>query len=173
MKRHTCITRNWSILLLLALMVSFSSCNKKLFKKKSKGAEPVATSTAEPNSMNNPVDEAEEEPIEPMEEVEETAPAPRKLSKEQQLDNYFGAIANASSTSSANASIAEALDMFSDTEAPVLIVIYHDGAQPSYDEPTTINKYLNYLKDTKNDKAEVEEIVYDEMGQIKELVLKK
>ncbi len=172
MKRHTCITRSWSALLILALMISFSSCNKKLFNKKSKGAEPVATSTAEPNSMNNPVDESEEEPIERMDE-EESTPAPKRLSKEQQLNGYFGAIADASSTSSANASIAEALDMFSNTEAPVLIVIYHDGAQPSYDEPTTINKYLNYLKDTKNDKAVVEEIVYDESGLIKELVLKK
>ena len=63
--------------------------------------------------------------------------------------------------------------MFSNSEAPVLIVIYKEGGKPSYDEPTTIGKYLNYLKDTKNNKARVEEVVYDTNGKIKELVLRK
>ncbi len=52
-------------------------------------------------------------------------------------------------------------------------MIYKEGGKPSYDEPTTIEKYLNYLKDTKNNKAKVEEVVYDANGKIKELVLKK
>ena len=42
-----------------------------------------------------------------------------------------------------------------------------------YDRPTTIEKYLNYLKDRKAYKAEVENIVYDDYGKIKELELRK
>lgn len=124
------------------------------------------------------------EEIEPIEEevVEEISDSPEAVevrvpekieSKEQKLNNYFKAVSNASSTESANKSINEALTMFNSPDAPVLVVIYHDGANPDYDEPTTIEKYFNYLKDTKSKPAQVEEVVYDPNGRMKELVLKK
>lgn len=174
MTMKNCMTRSSFILLALFVSLGLSSCNKKLFKKKSKNVEPVATSTsAKPSSMNDPIDDTEEEAVE-IEEVEEPIrTTPKKPSIEVQLSSYFNAISGANSTAAANSNISEALDLFSDTDAPVLIVIYRDGARPAYDEPTTISKYLNYLKDTKNNKAKVEEIVYDENGLIKELVLKK
>ena len=70
-------------------------------------------------------------------------------------------------------SIEEALSMFSSPDAPLLIVFYEANGKASYDQPTTIEKYLNYLKDTGNASAQVEEIVKDSNGKIKEIVLKK
>jgi hypothetical protein len=151
-----------SLAILLVMVLGFSAC-----KNQKKMAD-----------LSNPQEEAQmeqEEMVEkeiPEEEPEERVVA-KEPSKETKLNNYFSAISSASTTASANASIQEALTMFSNSEAPVLIVIYKEGSKPSYDEPTTIVKYLNYLKDTKNNKARVEEVVYDGNGKIKELVLRK
>ncbi|SNS58699.1 hypothetical protein SAMN05421640_0772 [Ekhidna lutea] len=151
-----------SLVILLALALGFSAC------KKNKKLADISDQNAVKEQMEK--EEMEEEPqvVEP-----KVKPPVKEATKEDKLTNYFGAIANASSTNSANASIQEALTMFSNSEAPVLIVIYKDGSNPSYDEPTTIGKYLNYLKDTKNNKAKIEEVVYDSNGKIKELVLRK
>lgn len=130
-------------------------------------------------SQVTPVEEVEPETEEVVEKVSEIPEqteirVPEKiLSKEQELNNYFSAVSKASSTQAANQKIDQALSMFSNPDAPVLIMIYNDGANPDYDEPTTISKYLNYLKDTKTKAATVEEVVYDDLGRIKELVLKK
>jgi hypothetical protein len=148
-----------SLVILLAMVFGFSSC-----KNKKKLTE-----------MSDPVEVREEIAQEEMEEEPKVIQGEivSVVTKEQKLNNYFGAIATANTPAAANASINEALTMFSNGNAPVLIVIYKDGAKPDYDEPTTIEKYLNYLKDTKNNKAKVEEVVYDTNGKIKELVLKK
>jgi CMP-N-acetylneuraminic acid synthetase len=148
-----------SLVILLAMVFGFSSC-----KNKKKLTE-----------MSDPVEVREEIAQEEMEEEPKVIQGEivSVVTKEQKLNNYFGAIATATTPAAANASINEALTMFSNGNAPVLIVIYKDGAKPDYDEPTTIEKYLNYLKDTKNNKAKVEEVVYDTNGKIKELVLKK
>lgn len=89
------------------------------------------------------------------------------------LSDYFASISRAASTSEANMFINEALGLFSTPEAPVLIIIYKSGTVVDYDEPTTIKKYLNYLKDTKNNINKVDKISYDEKGKIKELELYK
>lgn len=89
------------------------------------------------------------------------------------LNNYFNAISTAGSTGSANNSINEALSLFSSPDAPVLIIISKDGSQVDYDKPTTIRRYLNYVKDQRQHANEVEEIVTDDDGKIKELVLIK
>ena len=57
--------------------------------------------------------------------------------------------------------------MFKSTEVPVLVIISEENGKKDYDKPTTIEKYLNYLKDRKAYKAEVENIVYDDSGKIK------
>lgn len=150
-----------SLVVLLAMVVGFSSCKNK--KKLTEMSDPV--------EVREEIAQEEMEEEEP--EVVEERVVVKEPTKEAKLNNYFGAIATSSSTSAANASINEALSMFSNGDAPVLIVIYNEGGKPSYDEPTTIEKYLNYLKDTKNNKAKVEEVVYDTNGKIKELVLKK
>ena len=145
--------------LLLALIVGFSSCKNK--KKMS--------DISDPQEVGQQIEEE-------LEETEETEPervAVKEPTKSEKLESYFQAIAQASSTASANSSISEALTMFSNPNAPVLIVIYRGSGNPDYDEPTTIKKYLEYLKDIKNNKAVVEEMVLDDYGKIKELVLKK
>jgi len=151
------------VALVLALMIGTSSC-----KTKKNLAQITPVEEVEPVE-----DEVEEELEEVTEEVAEERVPEKILSKEQKLNNYFSAVSGASSTSVANNNIDQALGMFSNPDAPVLIVIYNDGANPDYDEPTTISKYLNYLKDTKTKAATVEEVVYDSQGRIKELVLKK
>ncbi|XOV94774.1 MAG: nucleoid-structuring protein H-NS [Bacteroidota bacterium] len=87
------------------------------------------------------------------------------------LESYFSSIANAPSLTSANNSIQEAQAMFNSGDAPVLIIFYASGGKAEYDEPTTINKYLNYLKDTKKSINRVEDFTLDSSGKIKELVL--
>lgn len=152
-----------SLVIMLAMVLGFSAC-----KNQKKMAD-----LSDPQEEKAPIEQEEmvEEDM-PKEEPEERVVS-KEVSKETKLNNYFAAISSATTTSSANASIQEALTMFSSSEAPVLIVIYKEGNKPSYDEPTTIVKYLNYLKDTKNNKARVEEVVYDSNGKIKELVLRK
>lgn len=101
-------------------------------------------------------------------EARERANAPTN-----RLNNYFNSIANATSVASANASINEALTMFSSGDAPVLIVISEEGGKKDYDEPTTIKKYLEYLKDTKNNMNKIANLQFDSAGKISEVELKK
>lgn len=151
-----------SLAILIAMVIGFSAC-----KNQKKMAD-----LSDPQEERAEMDQEEMEEEIP-EEVPEKPVVKKEISKETKLNNYFAAVSSATTTASANASIQEALTMFSTSEAPVLIVIYKEGSKPSYDEPTTIVKYLNYLKDTKNNKARIEEVVYDSNGKIKELVLRK
>lgn len=89
------------------------------------------------------------------------------------LTGYFSSIANSTSVSQANMQIAEALKMFSNPDAPVLVIISKENNIVDYDRPTTIKAYLNYLKDTKNNINKVDKIKFDENGKIKELELLK
>ncbi|MEO9476702.1 MAG: nucleoid-structuring protein H-NS [Cyclobacteriaceae bacterium] len=121
------------------------------------------------------VSEEIKEEIEAYEEQEITAEEinPPSPSKAEKISQYFSAIANASSIPEANNNIAEALSMFSSADAVVLIEIYSQSGQVDYDQPTTIKKYLNYLKDQKKNTNKVQDIVYDDNGNVKELVLRK
>lgn len=78
-----------------------------------------------------------------------------------------------SSGSDANFKIQEAMGMFASPDTPVLIIISQDGGQVDYDEPTTIKKYLEYLKDTRNEPATVKNLEFDANGKIKEVELSK
>lgn len=89
----------------------------------------------------------------------------------RQMENNFNRIARSNSVDEANAVINEALNSFSSPDAPVLIIIYRQGNQVDYDEPTTISKYLNYLKDQKRNINEIEDLVFDSNGKISEVVL--
>lgn len=92
---------------------------------------------------------------------------------ESDLTNLFRNVASARNTSDANSQIRNAMSMFASAETPVLIIISQSGGQTDYDEPTTIGKYLNYLKDTKNSPDKVYNMVFDANGKIKELELIK
>lgn len=89
------------------------------------------------------------------------------------LDKMFNDVANASSVDQANQLITQALSMFGSPETPVLIVIHKSGEMKDYDRPTTIKKYLEYLKDQKKSPNAVSNIVYDGQGNIKEVELLK
>ncbi|WP_143960666.1 nucleoid-structuring protein H-NS [Litoribacter populi] len=121
------------------------------------------------------VTEAAPEP-QPVEEPA-PAPAPAQPSAEEEavskLENYFNSIANSSNVNSANSSIQEALSMFANQQTPVLIVIYEENGMKDYDEPTTIEKYLNYLKDTKKNLNFISDVRVDNSGKVTELELRR
>lgn len=87
------------------------------------------------------------------------------------LDQYFNAIAGSGNVASANSSISEALTLFSSAQTPVLIVIAEENGSKDYDKPTTIQDYLNYLKDQKKNLNEISDIKFDSSGKISEVEL--
>jgi hypothetical protein len=92
---------------------------------------------------------------------------------EDELGTLFSEIAGAGSTAAANSLISEGLAMFSSSDVPVLIIINQSGNLKDYDEPTTIEHYLNYLKDQKASPNAVHNLVKDANGKISELELIK
>ena len=90
----------------------------------------------------------------------------------ESLSDTFRDIAGASE-GDASFKIREAMGMFASPDSPVLIIISESGDQVDYDEPTTIKKYLEYLKDTRNAPAEVKNLEFDANGKIKEVELIK
>ncbi|MFN8258002.1 MAG: hypothetical protein U0W24_20090 [Bacteroidales bacterium] len=91
---------------------------------------------------------------------------------ENKLRKYFDGIASAPDEATANALIQEALNMFVSDQANVLIIISQENNMKDYDKPTKIGKYLNYLKDTKNNINDIDQIHW-EGNKIKTLELKK
>lgn len=89
------------------------------------------------------------------------------------LGRNFNSIANAGSASQANRVINETLGLFESPNTPVLIIIKQNAGFNDYDRPTTIEKYLNYLKDQKKATEKVYEIKYNSNGKINELELIK
>jgi len=87
------------------------------------------------------------------------------------LNDHFDNIAGADNLATANRMIEEALQLFASDNTPVLIIINQSGGVKDYDRPTTIRKYLNYCKDQKVSRNEVENVVYDSNGKITELEL--
>lgn len=98
---------------------------------------------------------------------EEAKQKPAKLT----LNDHFTRIISAANAAEANNYINEALKLFGSSETPVLISIGVFGGEKDYDKPTTIGKYLNYLKDQKRNINVIDNIVYDNNGKIKELEL--
>jgi hypothetical protein len=89
------------------------------------------------------------------------------------LTKYFDAVATSSNPTAANNSISEALTMFASQDTPVLIIISGTGDTKDYDRPTTIQNYLNYLKDQKKNPNKVENLQFDASGKITEVELRK
>ena len=89
------------------------------------------------------------------------------------LGRNFNSIANAGSASQANRVINETLEMFESPSTPVLLIIKQNAGFNDYDRPTTIEKYLNYVKDQKKASEKVHEIKYNANGKINELELIK
>ena len=112
-------------------------------------------------------------------EVVKPAPAPVPVTRSaeeiavERLEKYFTAVATSGDLASANKSIQEVLGMFANQEIPVLIVIHEEGGAKDYDEPTTIKKYLDYLKDTKKNLNYIADIRLDAGGKVTELELRR
>ena len=148
------ISVNRSLMIALVAMLAMGAC-----KSKKKAAQEPA-------------------PPAPVEQVEQPAPpaAPESSAEElavEKLENYFNSVAAAGNASMANQTIQEVLAMFSNQETPVLIVIHEENGIKDYDEPTTIKKYLEYLKDTKKNLNYISDIRMDTNGKVSELELRR
>jgi len=143
-----------TMLMAVLVLLAMGAC-----KSKKKAVEPA------------PAPEVKEEVVKPA-----PAPAPVVRSAEEvaveKLENYFNAIATSSNAVATNQSIQDALGMFSNQESPVLIVIHEEGGVKDYDEPTTIKKYVEYLKDTKKNLNYISDIRLAE-GKVTELELRR
>lgn len=91
--------------------------------------------------------------------------------KSKTIKDFFTEIANAPDANAANASIQNALKLFASPKADVLIIIAEEGGEKDYDEPTTAEKYLNFIKDQKKMNHKIVSIGTDENGKIKLLEL--
>jgi len=89
------------------------------------------------------------------------------------LEKNFAGIANAASVTQANRIINETLQMFSSNSVPVLIIISQAGGFNDYDRPTTIENYLNYVKDQKANRNQVYDLKFNDAGKITEVELIK
>lgn len=85
----------------------------------------------------------------------------------------FRAVANANSFTQANVQIKKALKIYAASDVPVLIIISQENGVKDYDRPTTIKKYLEYLKDIKKFDKDIESFVLDNNGKITEIELIK
>ncbi len=104
---------------------------------------------------------------------EEEARKQKEAEKYNVLNNALNSIASAANYDAANMAIENALKYFATPDVPVLIIISKAGGFNDYDKPTTISKFLNYLKDVKSYKYAVESAKYDTLGKITELELLK
>ncbi len=148
------ISVNRSLIIALVAMLAMGAC-----KSKKKAAQPAPAPA-------------------PVEQVEQPAPTPAPVSSAEEvaaekLENYFNSVTAAGNASMANQTIQEALAMFSNKETPVLIVIHEENGIKDYDEPTTISKYLDYLKDTKKNLNYISDIRLDANGKVSELELRR
>lgn len=89
------------------------------------------------------------------------------------INEYFVRIANTQDVNAANGLIKEALKMYAGEDTPVLIIIHKEGDVVDYDKPTTIKKYLNFVKDQKKYNNKISSVKFDPYGQITELELIK
>ncbi len=118
-----------------------------------------------------------EEMLDREREVQRPTPEPEPPTSDpllkETLDDLFGKIATADNTTTANGLIEKGLTMFSSPQVPVLIIFSKSGNLKDYAEPTTILRYLNYLKDQQKSSNLVHDLVKDDNGKISELELIK
>ena len=109
--------------------------------------------------------------------AEEAKRAAEEAAKAQQpkiqLENNLFNIATAANPTIANRIINETLQLFSSNNVPVLIIISQAGGFNDYDRPTTIENYLNYVKDQKVNRNRVSTLKLNDEGKITEVELIK
>lgn len=113
-----------------------------------------------------------EEPVkEPVKEAEKPVKTEVEKSTEGKIDDLFQEIADARDVNMANNNIREVLSYFESKDTPVFIAFYKEDGKKDYDKPTTIEKYLNYLKDQKKNPYKIDIAIYNDAGKIEELEL--
>ncbi|HEX8545783.1 MAG TPA: nucleoid-structuring protein H-NS [Cytophagaceae bacterium] len=165
------ISFNNIILLSLLLACSAGSFSCKSSKKAAAAAKAKAEQEAREAKLAREREEKRKREEAERLQREEDERARAKAEPSRKLQNYFQQIAGAGSVEAANQSISEALNMFSSPESPLLIVIKKTGDIKDYDKPTTIKKYLEYLKDQKKSANKIDSMVFDDNGKIKEITL--
>lgn len=98
------------------------------------------------------------------------------LPMKTQLWNNFQGIADAAKAGNlaqADNTIKNTLQYFSSADAPVLIIISREDGIVDYDKPTTIGRYLQFIKDQKSNRNAIDAMQLDGNGKIKELDLIK
>ncbi len=93
--------------------------------------------------------------------------------RKPRIANYFNQIANASSITTANSHIEECMKLFASKDIPVLIIINENRNATDYDRPTTIGRYLEYLKDQKKNINRIKSLAVNIDGKITEMILTK
>ena len=163
--------------IIIACVALGSGCKSK---KKAMEAQAAAEKARLEQEAKAKKQREEEEAARKQREAEERARAEaeaaekaRKSDPYTKLEQYFNAIGSANNVASANSSINEALTLFASPETPVLIVISESGGQKDYDRPTTIQNYLNYLKDQKKKADKLGNLQFDASGKITEVELVK
>lgn len=154
-------------ILALAIAFGMSSC-----KSKKKMLE--ASNKAPQEEVKVEKDISYDQANRDMENDAKKASDSRSMTLSSKLSGYFAAISSAPTVSSANSSISEALTLFASPGVPVFIVIYESpSGEVDYDEPTTAEKYLHYLKDQKKNQNNIRDIKTNGSGKITELELIK
>ena len=121
-------------------------------------------------------DEEVNDLISRVEKMIATMKAEGNVPLKSRLEQNFQGIADAAKSgdlNQASALIRSTLPYFASDEAPVLIIISREGSIVDYDKPTTIGRYLNFLKDQKDNRNNVDSYQLDSNGKIKELDLIK
>lgn len=144
---------------------------KKLAEIKSKGITDQTVVNLIKMAEDKIVAERKEYEAKKEEEKRENENKVIVLSANEQFTVYLNEIAAAPTQDVANQTIAKALGMFSSPDALVLIIVYKQGDVVDYDRPTTIKEYLNWVKDQKKVAHNIDKLIQDPSGKIKEIEL--
>ncbi len=125
------------------------------------------------NKLNSEKAEAERKAEELRLRKEEAAKKQAEQAKFNFINESFAGIAHAGSYDEADKKINLALRLFATPDVPVLIIIDQVDGVNDYDRPTTVSRFLNYLKDIKSYKYAVESVKRNTEGKITELELIK
>ena len=108
--------------------------------------------------------------------IQEMRKSTTNLPIKTQIWNAFQGIADAAKTGNltqADNTIKNTLQYFSSADALVLIIISKEDGIVDYDKPTTIGRYLQFIKDQKSNRNAIDAMQLDGNGKIKELDLIK
>jgi hypothetical protein len=123
--------------------------------------------------LNQLIKDAENKIEKQKQEIIEKERKEKEVKPKATLHTYFDEIINTTNRSSVDGMIGDAIKLCESEDTPVLIIIAEENGEPDYDEPTTIKKYLQYLKDQKVSRNEIKKLEFNEVGKVKLVELKR